>query len=261
MDVKNYSKPPLTERVISLGFSMDEEHFQTKLDTWTGVMRQAFPESEIHTQWEIQVGQKNGMPFIPKDKQKITTKYQFWQRKGSQKDRCIQVWRDRISFNLISPIGDSRSYNDLQALYAEWCPKWASHFAVRAVRGVNLEYVNILSKETVPAFCQGNRINIGELLTAFSAPGPLKNLIPPFKFQFNFDASTSDFPMQVHVSLTNQKTDDIALRLLFRAATEQPNREVPLDAITQEMDTAHSIILAEFDAFFTDKAKNSFKPI
>jgi uncharacterized protein (TIGR04255 family) len=261
MDVKRYRKPPLTERVVSLGFSMDEENFQTKLDSWTAIMRQAFPESEIHTQWEIQVAEKNGMPYIPKDKQKITTKYQFWQRKGPQKDRCIQVWRDRISFNLLSPIGDPRSYQDLQALYAEWCPKWADHFSVRSVSGVNLEYVNILSKETVPSFCQASRINIGEILTAFCAPGPLKNLIPPFKFQFNFDASTQDFPMHVRVALTNQKTEEISLRLLFRAATEKPGREVSLDAIPLEMDTAHSIILAEFDAFFTEKAKTSFEPV
>jgi hypothetical protein len=67
--------------------------------------------------------------------------------------------------------------------------------------------------------------------------------------------------MHVRVALTNQKTEEISLRLLFRAATEKPGREVSLDAIPLEMDTAHSIILAEFDAFFTEKAKTSFEPV
>jgi hypothetical protein len=260
METKRYRTPPLTERAISIGFGMPEEPFRQRLDTWNEVMRHAFPDSETVTRWDIQVAEKHGMPYIPRDKQRLTTKHQFWQRKGDKRDRCIQVWADRVAFNLLSPPGDPRTYEDLLALYSEWCPKWASHFEVKTVSGVTLEYVNILSSATVPKFCHGNRMNIGEILTTYGTPGPLKDLIPPFKFQLNFDADGKDFPMKVSVELAHVRQEEIALRLLFKASSEETGREVPLDALPREIDTAHRLILAEFDAFFTEKAKLSFEP-
>lgn len=260
METKRYKRPPLAERAISLGVSMDEEHFQRCLNSWNDVMRQSFPQSEIINQWEITISEKNGMPFIPKENQKITTKYRFWKGKTDNRDSAVQVWRDRVAFNLLSRPGEPRTFEDLKSLFSEWCPKWANHFGVVKFSGITLEYVNIFSQTTMPKFYHGNRIDVGNILTAFTVPGPLKNLLPPFHFEFNFDPPSSSIPMKVHIKLTSLRGKNISLRLIFKASSEEPKREIGLDNLWREVEFAHDLILVEFDAFFTDKAKLSFEP-
>ena len=260
MGVTKYRKPPIIERVISHGFSMPEEQFQPRLSSWSDVVRKAFPQSHIANNWEISIAEKNGIPYIPRESQKFTAKYQFWKGKKADRDRGLQVWRDRVAFNLLSQPKNPRTYEELHGLYQEWLPAWADHFGVENVRGVTIEYVNILAPATVPKFCKGGRINVGEILTAFVAPGPLKNLVAPFTFEMNFDAHQKDFPLHLHTELKALPKAEVALRLLFRASTEAAGREIALDALAREIDTAHCLIRDEFEAFFTDAAKATFEP-
>lgn len=143
----------------------------------------------------------------------------------------------------------------------EWYPKWADHFNVVKARGVSVEYVNVLSPVTMPKFCLGDRIDIGKILSAYTIPGPLKSLVPPFNFEFNFDASRPDIPMKVHTKLAAMQGGKEPLRLTFKASTEETKREIGLDKIFQEANIAHDLILLEFEAYFTEQAKLSFEPV
>ena len=66
--------------------------------------------------------------------------------------------------------------------------------------------------------------------------------------------------MKVHIKLTSLRGKNISLRLIFKASSEEPKREIGLDNLWREVEFAHDLILVEFDAFFTDKAKLSFEP-
>ena len=261
MEVRKYKKPPVTERVISMGFVLDEESFQRRLDSWNGIMKQTFPEAEIATHWEVLIADKNGIPYIPTDKQKITTKYRFWRGKQENRDRGLQIWRDRIAFNLLSALGEPKAFQDLLALYTEWAPEWADHFNIRAVAGVTIEYVNVIAKSTVPKFCDAGRIDIGRILTTFPIPGPFKKLVSPLAYEFNFECSGTPTPMTLHTKLSSLPAGGVALRLEFRASSEVPNRQISLDSVPAEIETAHRVIVDQFEAFFTDEAKASFEPL
>ena len=259
--MKKYRKPPVCERVISLGFELDEEPFQRQLSSWNDVVRKAFPQSSIENNWEISIAEKNGIPYLPPERQKFTTKHQFWKGKKKNRDCGIQVWKDRVAFNLLSSPANPRTFEDLLSLYDEWCPIWSEHFRVKTVRGVRIEYVNIISPATVPEFCTKERIQIGDILTVFVPAGPLKTLEPPYAFDMNFKDPRDDFPLLFHTSLKAERKVDVALRLDFRASTEEMTREIAIDEIQVEIDTAHELILDEFEAFFTEPAKASFEPI
>jgi len=256
-----YSHPPVVERALAFGCTLTEEAFQTKLASWGERVKQAFPSSKIQRQWQIQIAEKNGMPFLSSEGQKLTTKYQFFQHSGEDKKQGIQIWQDKISFNLFSSAENPRSFVELREIANTWAPQWASHFGVSSVHGIRLEYVNLLSPKTVPGFCSDGRIRLGEILTAFKVPGPYKDLTSPFDFQFNMVANQPDFPMAIHASLKGAQHDGGTLRLLFRASTENSERSISLDAAKKEMDTAHSSIVSVFDAFFSEEAKNSFGQI
>lgn len=255
-----YSHPPVVERALAFSCTLTEEAFQTKLASWGERVKQAFPSSKIQRQWQIQIAEKNGMPFLSSDGQKLTTKYQFFQQSGEDKKQCIQVWQDKISFNLFGSVESPRSFTELREIANTWAPQWASHFGISSVHGIRLEYVNLLSPKTVPRFCSDGKIRLGEILTAFKVPGPYKDLTAPFDFQFNMVANQPDFPMAIHASLKGAQHDGGTLRLLFRASTENLQRSISLDTAQKEIDIAHSSIVAEFDAYFSEEAKKSFGP-
>ncbi len=254
-----YRRPPLIERAVSIGYSIEEEPYQLKLDSWTAGIKKDFSEASVQNKWEIEVAEKNGMPYLPKDKQKITTKYQFWRSTGGEKDHCIQVWRDRVSFNLLRTNDHPRTYEDLRVFIHEWSAKWARHFEISSFRGATLEYVNIISTQTMPLFCKSREIPIGDILTTFRVPGPIQNLAPPYRFLFYLNHKQGELPVRLRVKLEDTP-GEVALRLNFTASTEKPERDVGLDAMLKEVDVMHDVILGEFEAFFTEKAKDSFGP-
>jgi hypothetical protein len=88
----------------------------------------------------------------------------------------------------------------------------------------------------------------------------LKNLIPPFSFQMNFEADQTAFPLRFRADLAALRSTETALRLLFKASTDISERQIAVDNLTPEIDSCHGFILAEFEAFFTDAAKAAFVP-
>ena len=76
----------------------------------------------------------------------------------------------------------------------------------------------------------------------------------------NFDANQTDFPLKFHTELKALRQENIELRLLLRASSEAVGRKIALDALKREIDTSHLLIRDEFEAFFTEAAKESFEP-
>jgi len=260
MGTIKYRKPPITERAVSFGFTLPEEDFQRKISSWSDIVRDVFPHSKIANQWQISIADKDGVPFIPKENQKFTTKYQFREGNNKRWDHGIQVWSDRVTFNLIGGLQSPRTYEDLKLFHDEWLPRWADYFCVTELHGATLEYVNLLTESTIPSFCKDERISIGQILSAFVTPGPIKALVPPFSFDMNFEDQRHEVPIRFHAGLSTIPNPKISLKLLFRASTEVLGRKISIDHVQQEIDTCHAVILEEFEAFFTTEAKNSFEP-
>jgi uncharacterized protein (TIGR04255 family) len=262
-----YRKPPVVERALAVHVNIPEEKFQLKSDTWRNSVAHDFPRSETLTEWTLSVTEKDGMPVLDPTKQTMTLRQTFWQLAGEKKREGIQLWPDRISFNLLGEPGDPRDYVELDALREQWLMRWASHFEVLECSGVTLEYVNLLSAATLPQFVNGNTLRIGEVLRIFrEIPGKLHSLHPPFDFQFNVDGET-DPPSRfraVCASLSPPTPSDAPpkMQLRFTASTKvSENRNVPLDKVAEEARLMHDLIIQQFEAYFTPEAKKSFNPI
>ncbi len=240
---------------------MPEEKFRVRADEWQTILKQEFPHAQAITEWVLAVTEKDGMPVLDPDRQTMTLRHTFWRMTGQKKDHGMQIWPDKISFNLLGGVGNPRDFSELEQLRQKWLPRWVSHFEISKCNGVTLEYINLLSKDTLPAFMNGNILNVGNALRLFdNIPSRLGPLIPPFDFQINSETETNPRSrFRVHcVSVPSPSTPVMHLR--FNASTYNPKRSVPIDDVANETAAMHDLILQQFDAYFTEKAKQSFEP-
>lgn len=92
------------------------------------------------------------MPFLDPISQTLTVRQTFWHRAGGKKREGVQIWPDKIAFNLIGELGNLRDYEELDQMRERWLMLWGGHFGVSESVGVTLEYVNLISSETLPGF-------------------------------------------------------------------------------------------------------------
>ncbi|HXT41689.1 MAG TPA: TIGR04255 family protein [Candidatus Angelobacter sp.] len=261
--MRKYKRPPIVERAFSVGVQIDEELFHRRIEEWKDLLQKSFPEMETITEWQIKVTQKDGMPSFDQNHQRMSLKHRFWKGGQSNRDKGIQVWRDRVAFNLVGGPANPRHYEELEEFSHDWLPRWADHFEVKTLRGITLEYVNFISFQTVPKFASENKIDLKNILNFFSnLPGPGKTLIPPYNFEINLGITETP-PMRFSAHLQNiesQPGSTLALRLDFKATTEGLGRKISLDEVKNELRLAHDLILQEFEAYFTVQARDSFGP-
>jgi hypothetical protein len=266
-----YKKPPVVERALTVHVELSEEMFQTKADEWRASLASEFPAAETMTEWTLAVTEKDGMPVLDPSRQTMTVRQTYWKLADKRtKDRGMQFWPDKISFNLIGAPGHPRDYDELKEFVRAWLPRWAAHFGVTKCTGVTLQYVNLLSELTLPQFTVRNQIKLGEVLNMFrGVPNPREALfLPPFDFQVNLECPTTTPPSHfgAHCSaLTPAETEGTkvpSLLLRFTATTHLLRRRaVGLEKVDEEAQVMHDLIIDHFQAFFTAEAKKAFEPV
>ena len=165
----HYKKPLVIERALTIHVNLPEETFALKMNSWKEILQKEFPHSEILTEWTLGITEKDGMPVLDPARQTITLRQTFWKMANpQQKDHGMQLWKDRISFNVLGTPGNPKQYKDLQQLVDEWSPRWSAHFGIEQCTGVTLQYVNLLSEVTLPSFTEGRTtLKLGDVLTSF----------------------------------------------------------------------------------------------
>lgn len=263
-----YKNPPIIERALVVHAKLTEERFRLAAEAWQSLVKDDFPHSESVTEWLLSVTESNGMPVLDPERQTMTVRQTFWKKADEKKDVGMQLWPDKIAFNLLGGHGNPRHFEELEKLAKSWLPRWADHFEVTTFAGISLQYVNLLSDLTLPDFIDSGALNVGQVLTFFHVPGQLQKLLPPFDFQINLDGATdpsSILGMQLSappvVAAHGKVPKAPTLHLRFNATTHMnPEREIVLDQVWKEVQICHDLILREFEATFSEKAKKSFSP-
>jgi len=264
-----YKNPPIIERALVVHAELTEEKFRLAGEAWQALVKKDFPHGESVTEWQLAVTESNGMPVLDPAKQIMTVRQTFWKKADEKKDVGMQLWPDKIAFNLIGSPGNPRHFEDLEKLTQLWLPKWTDHFCVTKFEGVSLQYVNLLSKDTLPGFVSSGKLNVGKVLKLFNnVPGPLQTLLPPFDFQMNLNGDTdpaSRLGVQCIAAdqpvIDRKEPEPVSLQLRFSATTYlDAKRKIVLDEVMKEAHLCHDLILKEFEAFFSDEAKATFEP-
>jgi hypothetical protein len=258
-----YRRPPIIERALVVHTEMSEEKFRLRADEWQAIVKNEFPHVQLVTEWILAVTEKDGMPVLDPTRQTMTVRHTFWQMAGKKKDHGIQIWPDKIAFNVLGEVGNPRDFNELEQLREKWLMRWASHFDISTAGGVTLEYVNLLSNETLPTFMENARLKIGDAVQLFQVlPSSLHQLHPPFDFQINVEGETEPpSRFRAHCISVEGAPNTPTMQLRFTAYTYKSERSVPIEKVATEARIMHDLILRQFDAYFTPAAKQTFEPI
>lgn len=262
----SYANPPIIERALVIHTLIDEEFFRRAAENWQSIVQKEFPHCHTITEWTLAVTEKDGMPVLDPAQQTMQVRQTFWHLAGKTKEKGIQLWPDKIAFNLLGLPGQPRRFEELQQMVGEWVPRWASHFNIQTFSGVTLEYVNLLSETTLPSFVKEKTLKLGEAMVLFAQPLPLRNMLltPPFDFQINAIGDTKIASRICAHCFTVPGPSKVipSMQLRFRATSHLAERPVsPLTGMSGEIESLHELIIRHFEAYFTDRAKLSFQPL
>ncbi len=262
--MKKYRRPPIVERVLSFGVTLPEELFERRLESWRTQIKEALPEIETVTNWHLNLAHKDGMPVLDPASQRMTLRHRFWKGDPKHRDKGIQLWRDRIAFNLLGSPECPRHFEELEAFAKEWWPQLLQTFEITTVHGVTLEYINRICPNSVPKFVDlpKQTIRLGEVFPVFGRVPMRGSATPPYNFEHNVTVRAEP-PLHLQTKLAGpipRKGEVVHLWLRIKATTEHNQRAVPAHEVFGEVAEAHGLILEAFEAYFSDAAKLSFEP-
>jgi len=261
-----YRRPPIVERVITAYAPMDKEEYAAKADTWKSQAIQAFPFFNPTVEWDINIEEKDGVPVVAESGPTMRIHHWFFEhlkkeRRGfvHQSDRDKEG-RAKFGINLLRHGDKVYRFKDIEAKFREWLPRWADHFGIKSFSGVSLDYVNALNEQTVPEFCRGGRLHIGEVFRLFSnIPGPHVTLIPPYDCRVNM-LIDEKMPITGQIVVRSAETEGLRINMQMRSLSSQ-EKSITADEVLAEVLALHRCMVTYFEASFTDAARKSFDPI
>jgi hypothetical protein len=260
---RQYKRPPVVERAVSVTGDVSEQAFQERVEAWAEAVQEALPVHTRKVEWEILIREDNQVPVLDEDGTKMRIVHQFWPSDPAKTKPpwCLQLWPTRLVVNLRRGDGrDLRGFADLDRLACDWIPRWGQHFGVRDVSKVVLEYWNRLSVDTVPEFATREVVHLDKLITVFSTiPGPAGSMIvSPYKCTCGLLVKRGNevYQCQVRVEgLANAKPATVQVH--FRADTADRAALVPT-AVSPVLSALHGLVGEMFEGFFTTEAKEAF---
>ena len=257
-----YKKPPIVERIVAVYHQIPQEEFDLRLPAWIEKIKKPYSRPEHIAEWQIEIEDKSGIPVIKTLQPKAKIFYQFWKPhpKGT-KVYGLHLRPDRLAFRLRREEDDPHDFDELYVEMKEWIHQWSEHFGVPSVSGVALEYINMLSHEITPQFgTKDGGILTGEALMLFAnIPGKYQSITAPYECRARLIIDEK-MPCYFDVKVRLEAGEPTRVRVDLVATTRGNNRSITVAKALEEMDYAHTVMLEQFDCFFTPKAKESFLP-
>ncbi len=262
LDRHVYRSPPVVERAISVAGEIDAVRYETRIEQWREIVSAEFPEYDPVPQWTLNLKQENGVPLFDSSPPEVHILHRYWRKsRGGKRAWCIQIRPNLISVNLLREPHDSHRFEEIAAVLAEWLPRWQQHFEVVPIRGVTIEYVNVISHETTPQFATPRAVDISKAFALFSSvPIPNYGLKPPYNCEITLICD-KDMPcdLNIHVAgLTKEESKHPAVQIRFRASTAAASKKLTVTSAIAEVFFAHSKIIDAFERLFTSDARQSF---
>lgn len=260
-----YKRPPVVERVATLRVEMTEEDFEAKYDDWREIVQAEFPVDESLKEWLILVEEKEGIPLLNSARPELRITPRFSLKPSTEHfDWSIRCPVGQFTMNMHSRSGHSseRRYQNLSASYEKWLRLWLSHFHVQKLQSLSLHYVNILNRETVPDFYQGNQFLLDRVVSVFTKiPGEHEYLVPPYSSKVNVKLrDREDSILRIELETCGKPGDDPAVKLDLVVESAIAEGPWSADGILELLDWQHDRILDRFEAVFTPEAKKCFQP-
>jgi hypothetical protein len=266
-----YRRPPVIERVLSVWADMSDEIFESHFEDWRAIVTPEYPVYEPLKQWLISVREtdregEEGLPLFDPTQPELRITPRFSKKTSKEGfDWSIRCPPGQLTVNMHSSPdqGLTRRYATLRAEFARWLPLWIETFSVKSASKINVAYVNLINRDTVPKFVnEKGELELSQVITVFSIPGKHEHIVPPFDCKVTLQLHGE------HSSLLRLTVNDWpdaklapAVRLDFAVDVRDPKVGASVEGIMALLDWCHERIIERFEVVFTPKVKQTFDPI
>lgn len=264
--VIRYKRPPVIERVLSVTANITQETFFSRFEGWKAIIQDHFPDYDPVKDWRLHIKSHEGMPVLTDQQPELVITHRFWRRtKQGKRYFSMRLLPSELTLNLHPESENPHSFEELNAELASWLPQWMSHFDVQECSSVRLGYINMISNATTPQFVdQTGRVQVGRVLRVFAGvPSPNLGIIPPYDCQMGLliDAERpAVFALRVF-GVMEPRDRSSAVRVDFQASVVKSNPCLTAPRVLSDAAFLHTVIRDQFEALFTDEAKESFEPV
>jgi hypothetical protein len=258
-----YSRPPVQSRLLTVFGEHDHAKFDELIPSWADLVAADFPEQQIGKQWSVKLNEKNG---IPRPRTELSLRYRCVASDEKRKlIRELTPVPGGISIRLERSAAAVHSFDELFAFAEKYLPLWRQHFGVSQVRGLRLNYKNVFSPEITPfAFekLAGGRVllKVDRWLTYFqSVPGKYQNVVRPIQSKLTVSVDPereAEFTYLVKSSDSDEAATIVVHLVMDTFGTE---RKLDISGLLAETQWSHTLILEQFEAFFTKAALDNFR--
>ena len=241
---------------------MDPEVYEQNTDSWGTMVSADFPVHAPLSHAHINLDNMEVMnaPIIPR----FQIYHRYWEREiGAFPNSCIQSRRDGFFFNHCSNPKNLGEYSRVKSQFFKWSPPWVEQFGVNQVESAILHYVNVIGKDTTPAYVgETGNVRIGEVIKVFSNFGDtFPKLVPPYHCEVNFEISKDPaINLKLVVAGLKEKRDGASgVKVEFIAQQKLDGTLNDWGVFSNVFDGLHGVILKQFSHVFTEGAIKSFR--
>ena len=262
-----YKKPPIIERALTVTADVTQENFFARLEDWKLLIHEKFPEYDPINDWRVNIEtREDGTPLLTDVQPELLITHRFWRRdRKNRRFLSMRLLPNQFTLNIHRDSDGDHNFRELHDEFSNWLPQWMSHFGATGCETVSLNYINLISHITTPQFVDVNgSIQVGKALRVFAGiPSQHMGIIPPYDCQMGLmidPKRPAMFSLRV-VVVAIAKQNSPAIRVDLNAYVAKLKPSLTAFQALSEADFLHSVIKAQFEAIFTDFAKETFEPV
>lgn len=272
------SRPPVRLRSATFFASIPEKNYEKGYGQWNRLINANFPDVRSEPRWRFELdGYDGGLPKLKDTSPAMWVDSWHEKRHGPRGGSdTVRVFADEgegyggVTFTVVRNSEEvSRSFEQLEQVYADLLAEFQRVFDVSCFRAVSLEYVNIVDTVLYPEFKSpnGGGVLLGKVLSTheqLEMPG--KGFTLPYTHKMTFRAHDTK-PMQASVSVEAHTPKDegggtskveLEVEFTVRSFALEDGSLFSGEKAQEEMSECHEIILEFYNATFTDEAKGLF---
>jgi hypothetical protein len=258
-----YSRPPVQSRILTVFGDHDREKFDELIPSWADLVSPDFPEQQIGKQWSVKLNEKNG---IPRPRTELSLRHRSVALNGKGKlIREVTPFPGGIAIRLERSAGVLHSFDELFGFAEKLLPRWKEHFGVSLCRGLRLNYKNTFSPEITPfAFeelADGRvMLKLDRWLTYFSrVPGNFQSVVRPIHSKLTVSVDPEKEAEFTYLVKSSDPDEAATIVVHLVVDTYGKQRKLDISSLLAETKWSHTLILEQFEAFFTKAALENFR--
>ncbi len=265
-DLSSFTNSPVVQRCLDIKIDLDETLFESEIPNWLAKVAEngQYNAQDIRQFWMFRIEDAGG---IPKPKARLYQIPQLLNKIDSKPVMGIEVVPSIETDPLAKPLPqvlrfsqwrqseDVTRFSALESEVERWTPDFIESFGLDHLGGITLRYVNDIGLGRFPDLWANGKLSLSKILSFIPSPnGQVAAYQAPFKIETNQPVG-NDAVLKINF----ESAAESGFNVVFEYSSLSAREDQPLSEALKELDSAHKLILSQFQAQFSEDALNCFQ--